>query len=1151
MNPLDTPLPLAGLDATAVDEAVLRRLAAFGDNWFGKVGNEQQLSQSFLNGLCEALGTPKPTDGTLPEADYQFERPVVVPGVEWGRIDLYKKGHFVLEAKCGRTREEPGRAPIRGTKRYRRYIENAFLDQARIYTARLDEGPPPLVIVVDVGWRFWIWRHDGAGYGGFHSPRRIEIPLDRVADEDYARILLACFEDPRSLDPSKEQERVTREAAKHLADLASALDARYDPDRVARFLMRCLFCMFAEDADLLAPNTFTALLQKALRAPEAFAPEVSGFFRIMDQGGSYDFEIIRRFNGALFHDAEALPLGAEEIRKLADAAALRWDLVEPSIFGTLLERALDPRERKRLGAHYTPRAYVERLVRATVEDPLRREWDVVQARVDEILSEEDVADGLRTQRAGRMLSDFIDRLARMRVLDPACGTGNFLYVSYAIVKGLEHEAREALRALGAGAQEGLALEGGRTVVPSHFMGLESKPWAAEIAQLVLWIGHLQWEIAHGRRSTISDPVLGEERSIGCRDALITWEATEPRVDEHGEPVLRWDRERTIPSPVTGQPIPDPDALVDDETYLGVAPAEWPEAEFIVGNPPFIGNKQMREYAGDGYVEAVRGAYPDVAETVDFVMYWWHRAAEAVRRGEARRFGFITTNSLRQTFNRQVTAHHLDADPPLGLAMAIADHPWVDETGSAAVRIAMTVGEAAAEGEDHPGLLGRVAFEGGAPEEVRVGWRKVERIHADLSYGADVSSAVPLEANANLSFQGMNLVGKGFRVTDEDIRTMGFDPDDLPPVIRPYLNASELMRKRQHRKVIDAYGYTAEELADAYPTVHQWLFDYVKPHRDQNRRKGYREKWWMFGEARGKLRRALEGLERYIAVPRVARQRTAVLMPVNVVPDCKLVAIAVDDGLVFGVMCSRAHTLWTIAAGGRLGVGNDVSYDNVRCFGAFPFPEPSPELRARIAELGEELDAYRKAVQARHPSVTLTGIYNVLEKIRAGEELTPKERETHARVATNRLRALHDALDRAVFEAYGWESDLDDAELLTRLVALNRERAAEEGAGRVRWLRPPEGAAPTPVELLPRGTTAKVVGKAARTPWPSDPTEQMLAVLEVLDAATGPLSVEDVAATFHRANRRRLRHILDRLTDRRLATADDQDRYGRAGLQQAA
>jgi len=622
-----------------ISAELLERLGAFSQTWAGKIGNEQQLAQPFLLALCEALGVAKPYEGELPAEEYGFERWVQVPGSSAkGRIDMYKAGHFVLEAKCGRSSgKEPGAAPVRDTKAYWDYIRRAYLDQARVYAGLLPEGPPPLVIVVDVGWRFWIWGHTDGRYEAFHSPHRIDIPLANVATEDNARVLLACFEDPSALDPTKHQARVTKEAAASIAPLANQLEqAGNDATEVARFLMRCLFCMFAEDVDLLPSGHFTKLLENGRTHPQLFRGQVESLFASMNEGGQYDWAPIRQFNGALFKNAHGMDLSAQQIGLLADAARLDWGEVDPAIFGTLLERALDPYERRRLGAHFTPRSFVMRLAKLTLDRPLREEWEIVQLRAHEVMDAAgpDPSEGAKARKAAtKMIQDYLARLRKVRVLDPSCGTGNFLYVSYEILKALEHEALNELASIDA-AQEGFRIAE-KAVRPSQLAGIEIKPWAAEIAQLVLWIGHLQWTLRHRGPKWLDEPILPEYRSIECRDALITWSGTSERLDDEGNPILEWDRRTFKAHPVTGEEVPDETARIPTLDYHGVERAEWPEAEFILGNPPFIGNKHMREGLGDGYTDAVRGAFEETPKTVDFVMYWWRHAAELARRGKIR------------------------------------------------------------------------------------------------------------------------------------------------------------------------------------------------------------------------------------------------------------------------------------------------------------------------------------------------------------------------------------------------------------------------------------------------------------------------------------------------------------------------------------
>jgi hypothetical protein len=285
--------------------------------------------------------------------------------------------------------------------------------------------------------------------------------------------------------------------------VSKRLEAKnHPPEEVALFLMRCLFTMFAEDTELIPKGAFTALLDRCVADPRAFMPMVSDLWRQMNAGGfavSIGTEV-KRFNGHLFADGRVFPMDREEIGELKEAAAKDWKEVDPSIFGTLLEQALDPAERSRLGAHYTPRAYVERLVIATVIEPLREEWNNVVATAERLKAEDDAKGAIAIVKA------YHDRLCDTRVLDPACGTGNFLYIALELMKRLEGEVLETLANLGG--QEGLAGLERHEVDPHQFLGMEVNPRAAAIAELVLWIGYLRWHL-RTRGTAPSEPILRE------------------------------------------------------------------------------------------------------------------------------------------------------------------------------------------------------------------------------------------------------------------------------------------------------------------------------------------------------------------------------------------------------------------------------------------------------------------------------------------------------------------------------------------------------------------------------------------------------------------------------------------------------------------
>ncbi len=731
--------------------------------WKASGGSERANFQQFAIELTQLLGVdaPKPATADAQSDDYRFERPVtfIHTGTQSrGFVDLYRRGSFIMEAKQGvhRTATDDHQLSLladtpkqrqghgqRGSARWDDTMLRAR-NQADGYAravARTD-GWPPFLVIVDVGHVIEVYADfsgQGQGYTQFPDGARYRIRLDDLRDDAVRSRLHAIWTDPHSLDPAKVAARVTREVAGHLAALGRSFEGQgHQPEEVARFLMRCLFTMFAEDVDLIPHGSFTALLHKLRGHPEHAAPALCGLWQTMNTGGFSAALVcdLMRFNGGLFRDADALALTEVQLSLLIAAGEKDWKEVEPAIFGTLLERALDKRQRHKLGAHYTPRAYVERLVMPTVIEPLRADWRDVQAAALTLANQGKLDDARAEVRA------FHRQLCEVRVLDPACGSGNFLYVALELMKRLEGEVMALLAELGE--EQGALSLAGHTVDPHQFLGLELNPWAAAVAELVLWIGYLQWHFrTHGKASP-AEPVLRDFRNIENRDAVLDWDARVERRDANGASVTRWDGIGTIEHAVTGERVPDPQARTQVWDYLKPRPAKWPEATFIVGNPPFIGASRMRDALGDGYTEALWQAYPKMPRSADLVMFWWEKAALAARayklgKGKGtRRFGLITTNSLRQTFNRAVLEPHLsDPKTPLSLIFAIPDHPWVDAGEGAAVRIAMTVAEAGRR----EGRLLTVAAEDKGVEEAE--GRRVDfnmdrgMIFATLRTGADV------------------------------------------------------------------------------------------------------------------------------------------------------------------------------------------------------------------------------------------------------------------------------------------------------------------------------------------------------------------------------------------------------------------------------
>ncbi len=1126
--------------------------------WAASQASERANYQTFLAELADVLGLARPDPSTgIAQADgYVFDRAVAMldtGSATTGYIDLYKRGCFVLETKQGADRrgtdastggaataDAPKSARraghgTRGTAAWERAL-TAAKAQAQRYAQNLGarEPIPTFLVVCDVGYCIDLYADfsgSGRSYTPFPDARTFRIPLADLAKEDVRETLRLVWTDPTALDPTRRQARVTRTLATQLARLSTMLEASVPAARrpeIPRFVTRCLFCLFAEDTGLIPERGFSRLLDGYRGSLDVVEDALATFFATLDAGG-FSPEIkarLRRFNGDLFRGAAGMPLSEAALDLLLEAGRADWRQVEPAIFGTLLERALNPAERHKLGAHFTPRAYVERLVLPTVIEPLRREWEATQAAVARVETLAEARASARTTRSAAddrtartaalaELQRFQMRLASVRVLDPACGSGNFLYVTLDHLKRLEAEVRVALERYGAA---GLEMETA-AVTPANLLGLEMNPQAAALADLVLWIGYLQWHLrTYGSAQSLPDPVLRAYGNIAARDAVLAPGTPVPRVDADGQAVTRWDGVTTKTHPVTGREVPDESARVAMVDFPDARQAEpWPTADFIVGNPPFIGAGPMREALGDGYVEALRRAYPDVPDSADFVMYWWERAAQAVRAGTAERFGFITTNSLRQTFNRRVLERHLGADAsPLHLTFAVPDHPWVDSADGAQVRIALTV---AAPGAGE-GTLARVRDEATLDEDDAHMVTLDEtrgHIHADLTVGADVVTAEPLNANARLSNRGVQLFGAGFIVTPSEAAALGLGTvTGADSVVKPYRNGRDLTSRPRGAYVIDLFGLSEDEARTRFPAIYQRLLTTVKPERDQNNRATYRDNWWTFGEPRRELRRQVHGLPRYIATAETAKHRFFQFLDGSVLPDNALVAIATDDAYHLGVLSSRVHVAWALAQGGRLGVGNDPRYNKTRCFETFPFPDATPEQQASIRALGEAIDAHRKARQAAHPALALTDLYNVVEALRAGRVLTAKERATHEAGLASVLLDLHTRLDAAVLAAYGWPASLPDADVLARLAALNATRRAEEAAGHVRWLRPAFQApqsAPVQGALGVAPSVRAAASVQAPAPLPGTLAGQLNAVRSVVESSLSGVTPSDVASAF--------------------------------------
>ncbi len=1083
--------------------------------WSGATLTERSNYQTFIIQLCAVLGVAAPDQKSAGDRDYCFERAVKFPFREGkgcsGSIDCFKRASFVMEVKQSKKRAPGGEYDLRQLmafldrrKRRRSAREEEAIkrlmvgarQQAENYAQALPERPPFLVLV-DVGEAIYLWselQRGGKGYAPFPDLERCRIALTDLREPEVRERLRKVWDDPGSLDPAKPIAEATSEIAAALGKLIRLIRQRVLEDqqpllqpiserRISMFVLQCVFAMFADSVGLIRNRGFLKLLQSYRGKADRFHISATDVFRHMRRGGHCAAlrQDLPRFDGGLFREEAALALTEDELEVLIIAARHDWKSVEPATFGTLLEQALDPDDRRELGAHYTPRVYVQRLVEATIMEPLRADFEAMRAS-----AVYDFAHG-RVEKGRKAVRAFHRTLCSTKVLDPACGTGNFLYVAMAMMKDLESNILDLMKDFG-----DVAASRSRCCVgPNQFWGIEKSAHAASIAEMVMWIGYLQWRLRNGDAPAdllCLRPPRAER--ILRADALLVWAGSDFQRDEQGRPVrlLRKGEheERNV------------------VRYFDPRPAQWPLAQFIIGNPPFMGGKDLRRELGDGYVDALWKVRQGRFRSADLVMLWWDRAAELLttKNSPLRRFGFITTNSITQTFSRRVLEHHLNGEPAMRLTFAIPDHPWIKGADRAEVRIAMTVAERGApEGQ---GRLLTVMSEGiGVDGEPDIKFEEAQGdIGADLSIGGGLGDACPLQANSLLCSQGVKLHGAGFIVSADQAKALAAASTEPAP-IRDYRNGRDLAARPRGVKVIDLFGWSEEEARERWPAIVRHLSETVKPERTLNARGTYRDNWWIFGEPRGAFREALEGLPRYIATVEKSKDRWFRFLEGDVLPDNTVVTIASDDASVLGVLSSRVHGLWALARGGRL--ENRPVYNKKVCFDAFPFPDLDGCVGVEIGELAEEIEALRRQMLSDDQSLTMTALYN--ERERAAKQGRSISSKMHV------LNHLHQRLDATVLRAYGWPAEVEDAAVLQALLTLNLERVHQEARGTVRFLRPAYQRTRVKLTRTPVQIEAPLARVVDLRPLPEALDELAGALLEQLRREGAPLQSLDLARRF--------------------------------------
>ena len=933
--------------------------------WRASELKESSAAQEHFIDLCRLLAEPTPAEDDPSGQRYSFERGARKDTGGRGWADVWKRHCFAWEYK-GKHKD----------------LDAAF-NQLRQYALALEN--PPLLIVSDMA-RFRIYTNWTNSVSIRH-----EFALEDLADAAVRDKLKWAMSDPERLRPGESRQALTERAATAFAALAQALRARdHDPQQVAHFVNRLVFCMFAEDVGLLPNDMFTRMLDHSRRRPQDFAAMARELFGAMSAGGRVGFETVAWFNGGLFDSDDALALTREEIETTLEAAALDWSEIDPSILGTLFERGLDPAKRSQLGAHYTDRDKIMQIIEPVVTRPWLKEWEKARAEIALRLERADVASAsaTRTRQRGlaeRTLRDFLEKLRAFTILDPACGSGNFLYLALHALKDLEH--RVQLEAESMGLQRAFPAVG-----PANVKGIEINPYAAELARVSVWIGEIQWMRRNGF-SGARDPILDPLDTIECRDAILNPDGSEP---------------------------------------------DWPAADVVIGNPPFLGGKLLRSSLGGAYVESLQRLFgPRIHGEADLVCHWFDKAQRLVADGKIARAGLVATNSIRGGRNRSV----LDQIDEQGTIYdAWSDEPWVVD--GAAVRVSLVCFSGREDGYQN--------FLDGL---------NVAGISADLTSGtADITKAKSLPRNLKIAFMG-DIKNGPFDIPGDLAREWlrrPANPNGRPnsDVLRPWVNGMDLTRRSSGKWIVDFGPSMDKPQAALYEVPFQHAMEKVKPARQGNRNKKVRESWWRHEAPRPVMWKVLCGLTRYIATPRVAKYRLFVWCDARVCPDCQLIVIARDDDTTFGILHSRFHESWSLRLCTWLGKGNDPRYTPTTTFQTFPFPQGlSPDIPA--ADYAKEAHAVAIAAAA-HRLVELRDRWlNPPEWVEwvdepvAGYPKRPVPRDEAAakelkkRTLTNLYNArpqwladAHAALDAAVAAAYGWDADISEEDALAALLALN-------------------------------------------------------------------------------------------------------------------
>lgn len=914
-------------------------------------GDEKGEAQVFCDRLFRAFG-----HAGYKEAGATLEERVKGAGKRTRFVDLVWRPRLLLEMKS------------RGEKLQRHYR------QAFEYWVDLVPHRPRYVVLCNFD-EFWIYDFD----------RQVDEPVDRVPLEDLSKRFTALnFLFPHDPRPQFGNDRVavTRAAAAKVAEVFNAMIARgEDRDQAQRFILQSVVAMFSEDFDLLPRGLFTELLDDCLAGDSSY-DLVGGLFRQMNdsrraRGGR--FRDVAYFDGGLFARVDAIDLTPDELRLLKDAAGENdWSRVQPPIFGTLFQQSMGKEARHAYGAHFTSEADIQKVVLPTIVRPWRE----------------------RVERAStlKQLTELAHAVTEFRVLDPACGSGNFLYIAYRELVGIEMEiiakihdqfGRKARQAIGTAS----------LVSSQQFYGIDNNSFAVELAKVTLMLG----------------------KRLALAEARKLVDATQ----------------RELPL-IFEEPLPldnlDENIRCDDALFC-----PWPEVDAIIGNPPYQSKNKMQQEYGPAYLNRIRNRYRDVPGRADYCVYWFRRAHDELPANG--RAGLVGTNTIRQNYSRQGGLDYIVGHGGT-ITEAVSTQVW---SGDAVVHVSIANW---VKGNQ----LGRKRLYTQVGDDATCPWTMVEldSIPSSLSPEADVTDAITLTANSasDACAQGQTHGHEAFLLTPDEGRAMIRESKRNSEVILPYLIGDDLLGSnppRPQRMVIDFHPrdvFAAKAFAAAFQHIQAVLPARKTAAKEEERRNNdvlskqpkarvnhhhanFLKRWWLLSYPREELIRKLATIPRYVVCSRVTRRPVFEFVDHRIRPGDSLQVFALPDDYSFGILQSAMHWQWfTYRCSTFKG---DPRYTSNSVFDTFPWPQkPKPSAMKEVARTGRQLRALRTQLLDSDSSLTLRDLYRTLELPGA-----------------NRLKDAHTKLDAAVHGAYGIRKSED---VLHFLLKLNHELADRESRG---------------------------------------------------------------------------------------------------------